>query len=504
MPSTRNNNLFSYLILPIYALAFNQFAFITADPDLWGHIKFGEEIWNQKSLPPTNFYSYTAPAYPWINHEWLSEIIFYAIYSLFGSTGLLVFKCLLGQLLVHIICIYNLKNKANPWVLTVLLLLIIPVLAPGFMVRPHLWTLLFFTIFILLLHKGLGGKPKALYGIPLLMLAWVNCHGGVVAGLGIFAVVTLAEGLRSLISGENTWKPLLASFLCSCLAVLINPSGISLWEFFYHSLSQPRNISEWNPVPLWGTQFIFLKILVTLFLATLFIPGKKQLWKIIIICISIYFGFKHQRHTILTVIILAFYLPLYLSKGLEIWGARFPSLFTTTKINFPAKILLTLFIILQLLDGYSKYNQNQLKIWVEPQVYPTYLAQFMRENQLKGNIIVPFDWGEYLIWKLPSSKISIDGRFRTAYPEEIINWNQKVYSIQNPDPQLLNKYPADFIVVRKKNAPINYLAENTQWVKIYEDLMAILFVSKNQASILKEFALEKLIQSKEPPSLNFP
>ncbi len=504
MRSTPNNKLLIYLILPINALAFNQFALITADPDLWGHIKFGEEIWNQKSLPPTNYYSYTATTYPWINHEWLSEIIFYAIYSLFGSTGLLVFKCLLGQLLVHIIYLYNLKIKANPWVLTVLMLLIIPVLAPGFMVRPHLWTLLFFTIFILLLHQGLGGKPKALYGIPLLMLAWVNCHGGVVAGLGIFGVVTLVEGMRSIVTGEKTWKPLLASFGASCLAVLINPSGILLWEFFYHSLSQPRNISEWNPVPLWGTQFLYLKILVTLFLATLFIPGKKPLWPLIIIFISIYFGFKHQRHTILTVIILAFYLPMYLSKGLDLWGPTFSRQFTTAKLLFPAKIFLTLFMVLQLLDGYSKYKQNQFRIWVEPQVYPSYLAQFMRENQLKGNIMVPFDWGEYIIWNLPSSKVSIDGRFRTAYPEEIINWNQKVYSIQNPDLQLLNKYPTDFIVVRKKHAPKDYLTENTQWIKIYEDLIAILFVSKNKTSILREFSQGELIQPKEPPSLNFP
>ena len=77
------NNWNYYLILPLYALAFSQFALITADNDLWGHIKFGEELWNQQLYPTTNIYSYTAPDHTWINHEWLAELIVYLIYNLF-------------------------------------------------------------------------------------------------------------------------------------------------------------------------------------------------------------------------------------------------------------------------------------------------------------------------------------------------------------------------------------------------------------------------------------
>lgn len=324
------------------------------------------------------------------------------------------------------------------------------------------------------------------------------------AGMGILLVVTLTEGTRSLISGEKIWKPLLVSFICSCLAILINPHGIELWQFFYHSLSQPRNITEWDAIPLWGKQFLFLKILVLLFLATLLLPGKKNLWKILIILGSIYFGFKHQRHSMLTAIVLAFYLPMYLSRGLESWEKNVTNTIYAGSLNSLAKLVLSIFMVFQLIDGFSKYNQNELKILVEPQVYPSYLAQFMNANKLEGNILVPFDWGEYFIWKLPTSKISIDGRFRTAYPEKVIEWNKKVYSVKNPDSKLLEKYPTDIIVVRKKDTPKNYLGENNEWTKIYEDLIAVLFVSKNQTSVLKKFKNKGLIQPTEPPSLNFP
>jgi hypothetical protein len=493
-----------YLILPLYALAFNQFALITADTDLWGHIKFGEELWAQQSFPTTNIYSYTAPNHPWINHEWLAELIFYGIYSVSGSTGLLIFKCVLGLFLIHLFCTYNLRNNANPWILAVSMILIIPTLAPGFMIRPHLWTLLFFTILIILLNKGIEEETRFLFWIPVLMLLWVNCHGGVVAGMGILGVVTITEGIRSLFSGEKLWKPLFICFLGSCLAIMINPHGMELWVFFYNSISLPRNISEWEAIPLWGTQFIFLKALVGLFVITLFLPGKKPTWKIIIILGSIYFGFKHQRHSMLTVIVLAFYLPIFLSRGLESLENGMTNIFNTNKLNLPVKFVLLLFITFQILDGLSKYNQNKFKVLVEPQVYPSYLAQFIKFNNLKGNILTPFIWGEYFIWKLPTSKISIDGRFRTAYPEEVIIWNQKVYSEQNPDTEFLGKYPAELIVVRKKETPKNYLIGNSEWVKIYEDVISELFVSKNQVSVLTKFENKELIQPTEPPSLNFP
>jgi hypothetical protein len=489
-----------FLFPLLYTLAFNQFAFITADPDLWGHIKFGKEIWTQASFTPTNYYSYTAPDHPWINHEWLAEIIFYLIFSLGGSTGLLIFKLLLGFVTVHLICAYNLKTGANPWALMGSMALTIPALAPGFMVRPHLWTILFFTIFLYLLNKGLQDKLTLLYWIPFLMLVWVNCHGGVVAGLAVYAVVTLIEGSRSIITGTQSWKPLLASFLFSCLAVLINPHGMGLWDFFYHSLSVPRNITEWNPVPLPGTQFFYLKFLTILFIIVIFLPGKKPFWKIMVTIACIYFGFKHQRHSVLTVIALAFFLPELLSSWIQRWKDENFIIFKTNFFYFPAKLILSIFIILQFLDGFSKYNQNQFKVLVEPTVYPSYLAQFMKENKFEGNILVPFDWGEYFIWHLPGSRVSIDGRFRTAYPESVINWNQEVYS----NPEVLNFYPTDFIVLRKKDATKDYLIGNNNWIKIYEDLIAILFVRKNLDSILRKFEKKQFVQSTEPPSMNFP
>ncbi|MBI4389088.1 MAG: hypothetical protein HY580_02825, partial [Nitrospinae bacterium] len=37
--------------LLVYAYSLNWFSYITADPDLWGHVKFGGDIWAQGAIP---------------------------------------------------------------------------------------------------------------------------------------------------------------------------------------------------------------------------------------------------------------------------------------------------------------------------------------------------------------------------------------------------------------------------------------------------------------------
>ena len=100
----------------IFAYAFNQFSLITADPDLWGHLKFGEAAWVQKALPSTDPYSYTAQGLPWINHEWLAEIIYYLIYTALGSTGLLIFKLTLGLFILQLLASLYFSKENNPFI----------------------------------------------------------------------------------------------------------------------------------------------------------------------------------------------------------------------------------------------------------------------------------------------------------------------------------------------------------------------------------------------------
>src|SRR6266436_4372478 len=70
-----------------------------ADPDLWGHVRYGRDALAH-SLPATTTYSYVANGYPWINHEIIAELGLAIVADWFGGPGMLIVKCLLGVAVV--------------------------------------------------------------------------------------------------------------------------------------------------------------------------------------------------------------------------------------------------------------------------------------------------------------------------------------------------------------------------------------------------------------------
>src|SRR3989344_3712894 len=59
------------------------------DPDFGWHIKTGQLIL-EKGIPYQDWYSYTMPNFPWIDHEWLTDILMYEVYLYFGLDLLLL------------------------------------------------------------------------------------------------------------------------------------------------------------------------------------------------------------------------------------------------------------------------------------------------------------------------------------------------------------------------------------------------------------------------------
>ena len=54
-----------------------------ADADLWGHITFGRDIISTGQIIQADAYAFTSDR-PWVNHEWLSEVVFAGVYGLAG------------------------------------------------------------------------------------------------------------------------------------------------------------------------------------------------------------------------------------------------------------------------------------------------------------------------------------------------------------------------------------------------------------------------------------
>ena len=58
---------------------------LVVDPDLWGHVRFGQDAPLTGQIVRTDSYSYLTSGQRWINHEWLSEVFYALAYSVAGA-----------------------------------------------------------------------------------------------------------------------------------------------------------------------------------------------------------------------------------------------------------------------------------------------------------------------------------------------------------------------------------------------------------------------------------
>ena len=153
------------------------------DPDFWWHLRTGQFIAQTHSIPHTDPFSFTKAGQPWLTHEWLSELILYGLFRL-GSFALLIFTFSIIITVAFLLTYLRSPAGTRPYVAGFMLLLGAVATAPTWGVRPQMISLLFASLFLLLLdHYRSAGKLKFLIPLPVIMLVWVNLHAGYFLGL---------------------------------------------------------------------------------------------------------------------------------------------------------------------------------------------------------------------------------------------------------------------------------------------------------------------------------
>jgi len=503
-------NTFRFLaVLLVYSSVIYFFSFITADPDLWGHIMFGKEIWVSKVIPRFDIYSYTAFGAEWINHEWLSEVLIWQTFNLLGSPGLLIGKMIIGLITVSAISIISYNRKSHFLIYGLIFVISVFIMSPGFMTRPQLATFLFTSLFFLVIHLYLERRINLLWILPLIMIFWVNSHGGFLIGAGVLPIVVALESLNCFIKKRDRshLRSLILWMIIAEASSLINPYGIHLLSFLYRTITLQRSITEWDPVSLFDPSYMRLKIFSLFVIFSFFINrDKNRYWEIGIIIIAMIFAFLHQRHTPILAIVAAPFLAEKISEFAE--GLRLNEKVISLFPQVVMSIVVAFIIGYQLSITINKYVKAEFNIIVDPNVYPVSAIRFLKVNSIKGNLLVPFEWGEYAIWKLyPDNKVSIDGRFDTVYPEEVINDHFNGMKSEEGWNSLLEKYSTDIVLARRDLFSQRMITVPSEdWVYIYSDNLSIIFLKNREPmkEVIEKFRHKKLVYSQDELSLYFP
>ncbi len=174
-------------------------------------------------------YSFTSDV-PWVNHEWLAEIIMYGAWATGGSAGLIALKMaiILGTLGLIALTLRLDRLPATTRDVAVAVALL-GLWARVFVVRPQLFSIILFAALLWILRSAERGRPERLWGLPFLFAFWVNAHGGWIVGVGALLVWS-AIGMTPLGPGLLRRRLALAAGL-ALVATLANPYGTGLWTF---------------------------------------------------------------------------------------------------------------------------------------------------------------------------------------------------------------------------------------------------------------------------------
>ena len=409
-----------------------------ADPDLWGHLRFGLDMLQTGALHSTDPYSFTADR-PWINHEWLAELLMGAAYAWLGPLGLGLLKAATVAIVAAMLVIAAREENALPFARDLFVAVAVFVsYSRTQVVRPQLFSVAIFCVMLHLLRRADRGSRAALWWIPLCFAVWANTHGGWIVGLAVLATWMAGDLVRQWSAARLA--TLAAVGALAVIATLINPYGVGLWQFLAATVRPERpDITDWLPLlSLPRAVLVIEAILPAIALAALFKrtnSGEPRAWRSVSLRDTAVIGL------LLVATLRVGRVDAFLQCAIAMLLARpMIGLLNGVDLNLRASFRRPSFAVGALTAALAVYVgvmawANLRVIRVEGRWIPDRAAALtLRDTRPGARVLTWFDWGEYALWQLSPAgiRVSMDGRRETVYSARVSSDHRRFYAAQ-PD-----------------------------------------------------------------------
>jgi hypothetical protein len=488
---------FSYIFLKLSGASS-----LLGDGDTGWHIRTGEWILNHHQVPFADMFSFSRPGAPWFAWEWLWDVIF----ALFFRSGGLAAVVLVNILVICLTCValFRLIRRKcdNGLVAIAVTLLATGGCAIHWLARPHLFTILFFTLALHITDRASEGRTKLLGWLIPLTLVWTNIHGGFFVIFLVLACYIGSNLLNALIEREPARR---LSFLtqtvpwaktfAACLAVtFINPYGWQLHRHVLAYIADPyllRHIAEFQSPDFHSPASVYFEPLMIATLAAAFWAARQRRFAEVLLAVGwLHLALVAQRDVPLFAVACS---PLIAEGAVALLRAAAYSTLTerigklangfqnlsagmelTDRIGRVHAVSAAGFALVGLLLFSPKPMDARFVSSFDPKVFPEGALPILAASETH-RIFAQDQWGDFLIYRLyPSTKVFIDGRsdfYGDAFSDEYL----RVIDVQVGWNRTLDRYGIDTVVLSPAFALSSTLKISRDWRVVYDDHYLIVF-----------------------------
>jgi hypothetical protein len=461
------------------------------DPDIFWHIETGRWMVDHHQIVSHDIFTFTVQGNQWIDPEYLTEIIISVLYKLGGLTFVsLAFAAVtfVGFLLIW----RRVRLEAsNPVVAAIVIGLAALAGAAVWGPRPQMITFAFSGLELLWLDRYLRGKSRAIYWLPLVMVAWANLHGGFLFGLVPVGVALVTEAIhwirRADVDTHRRRTRNLLLILIACLvAASLNPHGINMYAYVIQpqfAAVQQSFIAEWQSPNFHVLQERGLELMLLL-IPVAFTLRRPSLWEVGVTVVVSYMALTAVRHAALFVAVETPLLIWSFSAGLE----RVPEARQVAAWIMPRSrqvLIASAAVLVVAIAGTGLFVRSTLSGQTRATAanFPVKASDWLASHPTIGTrMFNQYGWGGYLIYRFfpePNRRVFSFGEATLVGPTVMQQMSD--VELGSPDWQeIFALYRIDYVIDVPGAPEVLALQVDPQWTQVYNDGFAVILV-KNSA-----------------------
>lgn len=463
------------------------------DTDLWWHLKDGAYIWAHHSIPAHDFYSFTYAGHAWTDHEWLTELLLYGLYSAAGLWGTIVAFAIVICVTYGLVFLRMADSGINRFLALFVLVFAFVSASATWGARPQMLSLLFLAVYGLVVDRFIRTRDRRLLiALPVLMLFWTNLHGGWILGLVVLFISLIGEALNRRRGHEGALeaadlKALTVAVLLTVAATFLNPYGIQqvlyplVWIF---PTAYSNVLNEWVSSDFHQPVFMVFEAMLLLLIVTMYVGRARLNWTHLLMILAFtHLALSQSRNVAVWSVVVSPLLAYYIHGALfgEYRGdstRRGRGIFSRRTERLLNTSLLVLVCLLFPLEAFHFVNQKALRS-NEVSTFPSGAMTYMQSHRLPPRTYASYAWGGYVLWRgYPRYRDFIDGRANTLFGTRILNDYLASYSAAASWSSILDRYRVQNVLVDPQAPLAQVLALNSHWRRAYSDATAVLYTRR--------------------------